>query len=170
MGAKDINDILKYEALKYDSRYKFQKGNASAYYKALRRGILDDICSHMKKQFRWTEELLRNEALKYNNRSDFDKNSGGAYKTASKMGLLDSITEHMKRQGDIYNRFIYIIKFEDNSVYIGLTYNLEKRLEKHIKKSCNKYVNYLMNNNIKYTLLVIIYYIISKMLLNRNVY
>jgi predicted GIY-YIG superfamily endonuclease len=99
---------------------------------------------------RWTEQMLIEEALKYNNRSDFSKGSGGAYKKACSMKILDKITTHMSRQGDIYNRFIYTIEFENNSIYIGLTYNLEKRISKHIKNSSNKYVNNYMFNSIKY--------------------
>lgn len=99
---------------------------------------------------RWTEQMLIEEALKYNNRSDFSKGSGGAYKKACSMKILDKITTHMSRQGDIYNRFIYTIEFENNSIYIGLTYNLEKRIYNHIKNSSNKYVNNYMCNSIKY--------------------
>ncbi len=99
---------------------------------------------------RWTEQMLIEEALKYNNRSDFSKGSGGAYKKASSMKILDKITTHMSRQGDIYNRFIYTIEFENNSIYIGLTCNLERRKFEHIKNSSNKYVNNYISNNIKY--------------------
>lgn len=41
--------MLRKEALKYNTRGSFQKGS-KAYQAALRRGLLDDICSHMIKK------------------------------------------------------------------------------------------------------------------------
>ena len=42
------DEMLRKEALKYNTRGSFQKGS-KAYQAALRRGLLDDICSHMIK-------------------------------------------------------------------------------------------------------------------------
>lgn len=99
---------------------------------------------------KWTYEMLKNEALKYNTRVDFKKGSPKAYDASRTRKILDDICSHMTRLGNLYNRFIYIIKFENNSVYIGLTYDLEKRKSEHIKKSSNKYIKNFMYNNIKF--------------------
>ena len=44
------DDMLKEEALKYITRSSFQKGSYGAYQTANKRGLLNDICSHMKKR------------------------------------------------------------------------------------------------------------------------
>lgn len=46
------------EALKYDTRYDFQKGSKSAYSTAVQHGWLDDICGHMIPQGNWTKRKI----------------------------------------------------------------------------------------------------------------
>ncbi len=150
MRTKWTYEMLKKEALKYDTRNEFKKGSYGAYQDANKKDILNDICSHMIGNTKWTNYMIIKEALKYNNRNEFKKGSN-AYKSAKRRGILDEVCSHMIRQGNLYNRFIYIIEFENNSVYIGLTCNLERRKYEHIKKSSNKYIKEFMNNNIKYT-------------------
>lgn len=41
--------MIREEALKYNTRTEF-KNNSGGYKAAKRRGILDDVCSHMKKR------------------------------------------------------------------------------------------------------------------------
>jgi len=88
---------LQKEALKYKTRTEFCK-NSSGYLVASRRGILDEICSHMKesKTVAWTLEDLQAEALKYSNRTVFSKKSKGAYLTARKRNILNDICKHME--------------------------------------------------------------------------
>ncbi len=102
------------------------------------------------KNNKWSDENIKEEALKYNRRSDFYRGSKGAYNFAWKKGILDDICSHMIRLGDIYNRFIYVIEFENNSVYVGLTCDLERRKLEHIKNSSNKYINEYISNDIKH--------------------
>lgn len=102
------------------------------------------------KYIKWSDVMLRDEASKYNNRSDFYKGSQSAYQTAYSRAILDDICSHMTRLGDIYNRFIYTIEFENNSVYIGLTCDLDRRRNEHINISTNKYVKKCIDNNINF--------------------
>jgi len=143
-------ELLKEEALKYNNKNDFNKNNINAYSVAYRRGILDEICSHMNCKVKWTYELLKEEALKYNTRSSFREKNYPAYSSSRRRGILDEICSHMDRLGNIYNRFIYTIEFENNSVYVGLTCDLDRRKSQHIKKSSNRYVNEFINNNIKF--------------------
>lgn len=46
------------EALKYDTRYDFQKGSKSAYSVASKHDWLDDICGHMIPQGNWTKRKI----------------------------------------------------------------------------------------------------------------
>lgn len=89
----------KLEALKYESRSKFNKNSSRAYVQALNNGWLDDICSHMKSYTKpknyWTKKRCQIEAMKYNTRSGFQKNSNSAYSKASRENWLDEICAHM---------------------------------------------------------------------------
>jgi hypothetical protein len=143
---------LKEGALRYNTISVFRSGAYQAYQASSKRGILDEITSHMTRQRTiWSKEMLEDEALKYNSRIDFYRNNSSAYQIAIKSGILDEICSHMVKLGNIYNRFVYIIKFENNSVYIGLTGDLERRKLEHIENSSNKHVNRLINDGIKYT-------------------
>lgn len=99
MPIKWTFEKLYQEALKYKTRGEFQKYSNSAYLTSLRRGILDQICSHMPKRSsrtrKWSFEQLYEEALKHKTRQEFNKNSNSAYQNAQKRGLLDKICHHM---------------------------------------------------------------------------
>jgi len=89
----------KIEALKYNTRYEFQKKSSSAYNSALKNKWLDLICLHMIKTQKptgfWTFERCKIEALKYNTRYEFQKKSISAYSAAYKKKWLDLICSHM---------------------------------------------------------------------------
>lgn len=89
------------EALKYKNRIDFQKNSDNAYQAAYKRGLLDDICSHMNDSVTapWPEEELKKEALKYNLLSDFIKNSPAAYKAAWRRKIINILCSHMKKLG-----------------------------------------------------------------------
>jgi hypothetical protein len=109
---KKTNEELTLEALKYYTRGDFAKYSNAAYQMAKRRGILDEICSHMingkklligikSNAYKWTDEALAIEALKYNNKTEFCKGSWGAYQTARSRGILDKICAHMPKRKKI---------------------------------------------------------------------
>jgi hypothetical protein len=119
-------------ALKYGYRKEFQQNDKNAYYSAMYNGWLNEICEHM----RWKKlpnkhwhllENCKNEALKYKTKTDFIKKSQHVYNISRKNGWLDEICEHMIPRGDKYHRCIYVYEFSDNSAYVGLTNDLERR-------------------------------------------
>ncbi len=75
----------------------------------------------------WTYERCKEEALKYKSRTEFSIGCYGAYNKARKENWLDDICSHMILMGNWYNRCIYSYEFSDHYVYVGLTYNLDKR-------------------------------------------
>jgi len=79
----------------------------------------------------WTIEKCRKIALNYKRKIDFLNGNNKAYDAAYRNKWLGDICNHMEISGDKYNRCIYAYEFPDNSVYIGLTYNLEVRDEQH---------------------------------------
>jgi predicted GIY-YIG superfamily endonuclease len=126
------------EALKFNSRGDFQKKSRSAYLTSYKKGWLNDVCSHMigiyKPDGYWNYENIKEEALMFTNRSDF-KNGSKAYAAAKQNGYLDDVCSHMKLQGGLYKRFVYKASFDDGSIYIGLTYNLDKRIYDHLTRA-----------------------------------
>lgn len=96
---------LKYLASVCSSRSELQRTNMKAYKVAAKRGILDEIFSHLPKinqfkdknhRFKWSDKKLEEEALKYNSRIDFFEKSGSAYSIAANRNMLDRICSHMK--------------------------------------------------------------------------
>lgn len=130
------NETCEDEAKKYKTRKDFKIKSTSAYKYAVRNNILEDVCTHMKQKQKepgyWTKERCQEESLKYKHRKEFQKNSGSAYNVASKNGWLDEICSHMLVIGNLKNRCIYAIEFDDNFVYIGLTYDINRRLKRHL--------------------------------------
>ena len=87
------------EALKYRSRKSFSKGSGGAYSAALKKGWIDEVCSHMKQLRKpphyWTKEKCLKEAQKYSTKAEFSKKASSPYSIAAKNGWLQSCCEHM---------------------------------------------------------------------------
>ena len=97
-----------------------------------------------KKRNYWNYDTCKREALKYTSRSEFKLNSPSAYVSARKNKILDKICTHMIKYGSRYKRSIYSYEFPDNHVYIGLTYNINRRdVYRKINKnhSVTKHIN-----------------------------
>lgn len=80
------------ESLKYISRKKFAKGSSGAYSAALKKGWIDEVCSHMQRLLKsknyWTKDECQEEAAKYKTRSEFRSKSSSAYSIAVKNNWL----------------------------------------------------------------------------------
>lgn len=87
--------------------------------------------SKRKKRHYWTKETCMKEALKYKTRATFKSGSGGAYNCAKNEGWLDELCSHMTVIGNRFKRLVYVYKFEDNHIYVGLTQNLTNRDKRH---------------------------------------
>ena len=130
-------ELCHQEALKYNTRGEFRKLSGSAYGRSIKKKWLNDICKHMIKiknpKGFWTKDKCLEEALKYNTRSEFNKNSVSAYCKAYDCNWLDDICSHMLLTGNKYKRCIYAYEFKDNFVYIGLTFDINKRNCEHMR-------------------------------------
>ena len=97
MNTKWTYDKLQKEALRFKNKGAFYEKSGSAYAIALRRKILDQICSHMENRLiHWTINSAKKEALKYKTRGEFAINSPNAYNWSRKNGSLEQICSHMK--------------------------------------------------------------------------
>ena len=143
----------KEEALKFNNRSEFQTNSSSAWGKCRKNNWLDDVCEHMiefrKPKGYWTFEKCKEDALKFNTRLEFKNNSQTTWLICRKNNWLDDVCAHMKLIGSKYKRCIYSYEFLDNSVYVGLTYNLDKRNSQHINNK-NSVISKKILQNINY--------------------
>lgn len=79
----------------------------------------------------WTVTTCKKEASKYKSRSEFKREAGGAYNFAKKQKILNNVCSHMVVVGNKFMRTVYVYKFSDNHIYVGLTKNINERDEKH---------------------------------------
>ncbi len=142
----DDFEKCKKEALKYKNISDF-KTIASGCYKSCKRNnwiknirlLFNNI---QKPNNYWSFEKCAEEAKKYSTRTEFKTNSSGAYGASVRNKYLNEICSHMKILGNRNIRVVYIFKFEDNHVYVGLTYNHEERYNGHMKKgTVYKHIN-----------------------------
>jgi predicted GIY-YIG superfamily endonuclease len=128
---KKLKDI----SSKYDNLKKFRDEHSKVLDAIRSKGLYDELTKHMDRGFHyWTKEEVEKEANKYNNRYDFVKNSNLAYQAATHNGWYNDVTKHMKYLGNLYKRLVYVYEFTDNTAYIGLTLNEEKRNIAHTTK------------------------------------
>ena len=139
------------EAKKYENLSDFWKFSSSAAQTAMDKGreFYEDITSHMNKLTLWTDEMIKDEAKKYKTRSEFQRNGKGAYSAATNRGILDDVTMHMEPVGSRYQRLIYAYEFPDNHVYVGLTYNLDKRDRSHTQKETSAVFRHMIETGLK---------------------
>ncbi len=125
------------KALEYTTLSEFATGCSSAYNVSRVNKWLEEICSHMievkKPKGFWTKEKCHEEALKYKTKVEFSKNCSSAYSISYTNKWLEEICSHMIIIGNISKRCIYAIEFPDNHVYVGLSYNAEKRFKEHLE-------------------------------------
>ena len=118
------------EASLYSSREQFKKKSNTAYKRARKIGIYDEVCNIIPSlNTKWTYELIHSEALKYNTRYEFQKSNGKAYKAAQEFKIIDSVCSHMeivKKKWDLlsateaaskYNKRVDFQKSSDQSAY-----------------------------------------------------
>lgn len=122
------------DAIKYKSRWEFQKRCAASYSWAKANKLLDVICDHMelinKPTSYWTKERIKELAKNFTQRKEFEKAYPVPYKIASKNGWREEVLAHTKR-GRKRKRAHYIYEFENGSAYVGLTTDYERRFKQH---------------------------------------
>lgn len=96
----------------------------------------------------WTYDVCKLEAKKYLTKKEFRIFSGSAYTISIRNGWVDNICIHMKPIGDKYNRCVYVYEFSDNCAYIGLTYNLKRRINDRNKCKSDSVTKHIDNTGL----------------------
>jgi len=122
---------------------------AAKWYNKTHPGFLDDICSHIKKNYHWTPEKIREVALMYNNTNKFIHDHEGlgskAYNAALQYnkthpGFLDDICSHMEKQK------CKVKNIENSSMQYDIRQDqqiLESIIDKYGQDDVIKYLNSL---------------------------
>jgi len=139
---KWTKDNCKIESKKYFYKKDFKKFSSGAYKASLKNKWIDEITKHMiplrKNKEDWTIDECRKIASKYKTRTDFNKNDISTYRISLENDWLNDICSHMEYYGNRYLRCIYSCEFGDNSIYVGLTYNIDNRYKRHLKSGTVK--------------------------------
>jgi len=89
----ETKKLFKTEALKYQTRWEFQKSSRNVYMRAHSKGWLDELCVHMisvrKPPGYWKYETCREEAQKYEGRTAFKRGNRMAYKVSLENKWMD---------------------------------------------------------------------------------
>jgi len=132
---------------------EFRNKSYPAYYQTKLNNWFEEVCPHIKIWIKkppgsWTKELAKEKAEKYVTRGDFYKNDCEAYAAAYRNGWLDEICSHMIDAGNKSNRLIYAFEFSDNSVYVGLTYNINIRKSQHLSTEASPVFKHINKTNL----------------------
>lgn len=86
-------------ANKYDYLPEFRKKEPRTYEAIQRRGMIDEICGHMKRgrPLSMTNEELSEVAARYDYMPDFRAKEKHVYDTICRRGILEELCSHMKR-------------------------------------------------------------------------
>ena len=123
------------EAKKYSSRGDLAEKDQAVYNKLRVLKLLNTVFPFKDREsFDYSFEDCKIMASKCETRNEFKHKYMSAWKRARHKQWMEEICQHMTRVGTLKKRAIYIYEFPNNVVYIGLTYNIEKRHKSHLRK------------------------------------
>lgn len=95
-----------------------------------------------------TKNTCQQEALKYQTKREFRTNNRNAYTCAYNHGYLDEICKHMISLGDRKHKCVYCCEFPDNHVYIGITFDFNRRKKDREKRANDTVTRYINNTEL----------------------
>jgi predicted GIY-YIG superfamily endonuclease len=116
---------------KYKSNYELREKNHILYENVRRCGwfdLLDTLERRQNKSGYWTYEKCKEYALKCKSRKEL----GDVPKTTIYRNGWYELLDHMVNLPTLGHRYVYSFEFPDKSVYVGLSYNPEKRKTDHL--------------------------------------
>lgn len=121
------------ESKKYKKLTVWAKNSSGSYDSAKNNGWLEECSSHMKRRnnLYWNFERCKKESLKYKTKKQWKIESPSSYSKALRSNWIDECSQHMQVLGHLHKRGLYAIEFIDNTVYIGLTCDYDRRYIEH---------------------------------------
>ena len=102
---------------------------------------------------KWTYEKCKTEALKYKTRYELRENCCSVYYKIWR-NKWDELLSHMELLGNRTKRLIYVYEFPNNTCYVGLTGNIEKRKLEHIKDEKSSVYRYIQKTGLSYNIII----------------
>lgn len=100
------------------------------------QGVFSIKGAKKNKTTTWTFNKILSEAKKYKTKKDWRKYSKKSYLAATRNKIVDRVSSHMEALGTHHKRCIYTIKVLNKKIiYIGLTYNFNRRIKNHLETS-----------------------------------
>ncbi len=128
------HDACYNEAKKYTSIIDFEKKNRAAYDSARKNGWLSEYTWFEKLTNKWDKDSCYNAAKNCTSRTEFSRKYQRAYQLSLKNGWIKDYTWFQSRtntNGNNYYVYCYFDK-KNNAIYIGLTYDIDKRHAQHV--------------------------------------
>lgn len=139
-------------AKKFKYKSEFKKYSGYGYDLLRKKGILNNIFPYNKDMHKWTIEKIKETAAKYNSKTEFYKDYKYLQRLIWKKNLYNDVFNEYTKLGSKYNRCIYAFEFSDNYVYIGLTYNLDKRKQQHLHNKNSQVFKHIQLTNTQFIL------------------
>ena len=93
-------NLLKEEALKFESVRDWREQSVSSYVIATRKNWVKILSTHMEREWRWwTKEEVIIAAKDFSSVKDWKEGCNGSYQQAHKMGIYDSILKSSNMEG-----------------------------------------------------------------------
>lgn len=126
------------ELTQYKTLGELIRSNVNLYNYIRKYNWLDEfkeVICHVEPK-RWTKLEIASIAKQYKTRADFITSDKNAYQAARRYGWLECVCSHMKTRGNKHKRCVYIISNNDEC-YIGITMDLDRRIDEHKKHGTN---------------------------------
>ena len=105
---------------------------------------LDEFFPPLKNKVNfWTYEKCKEVSSQYKTKKELKDKCEICYKKIMKNNWGDELFSHMVILGNLKKRLIYAQEFPDNSVYVGLTCNINNRVNSHLNKKSETVFKYI---------------------------
>jgi predicted GIY-YIG superfamily endonuclease len=142
-------ETCKQTSLLCNSRREFITEYSAAYSAAKKNGWIDDFFPPIiKEKDYWTYEKCKEKSLKYSTKKELKEKCETVYRKILKNKWDEELFNHMITLGNMKKRLIYAQEFSDNSVYIGLTCDIKRRSQNHLKKEKETVFRYMKKSGL----------------------
>lgn len=123
------------EVIKYKNRNELKSGNKTLHniiYENQWFELMNHMDSLKLENGYWNYDNCKKHALECKTKSEFFKKYNGGYLAVRRNNWFE-LYSHMHVIGNLKKRLIYVYEFGDGHCYIGLTGNIERRHNQHLK-------------------------------------